>query len=68
MIRDVEDADICRKKGKMTRKIYVASSWRNEYYPDVVGKVEGGRTLAYLFCHAAEVLILKQDGLQAEGN
>ena len=23
----------------MKRKIYVASSWRNEYYPDVVEKL-----------------------------
>ena len=25
--------------GAMKRKIYVASSWRNEYYPEVVAKL-----------------------------
>lgn len=36
----------------MKRKIYVASSWRNEYYPEVVEKLrEAGRgnlTIAYI--------------------
>ena len=60
----------------MKRKIYVASSWRNEYYPEVVEKLrEAGHEvydfrnpwrLATLACWcylAAEVHIRKQVGL-----
>ena len=30
----------------MKRKIYVASSWRNEYYPEVVEKLREETTVA----------------------
>ena len=48
--------DLKYKNMDMKRKIYVASSWRNEYYPEVVEKLReagwfagsGKLTIAYI--------------------
>ena len=63
----------------MKRKIYVASSWRNEYYPEVVEKLREAGHDVYDFrnppsgdpvfsCLVAEVHTQRLDGLQVEEN
>ena len=50
MVLRIESAgkrrDMEYKNMEMKRKIYVASSWRNEYYPEVVEKLREETTVA----------------------